>query len=897
MGLEFERIWALALFPVCAALVLWIDRRYRRRVRSIKAQVTLWVRIALVLLLVLAVSAPSILLPGGVNVTWVLADVSDSTASVRMQMQERIQAELDRLPKGEAVGIIGFGGDAMVETPLSEQPRFSGFHTAVSPDASSLSQGLQLAGALLPSDSTGRILVLSDGQTDDVKNFAESLRGRGITVDVLETPVEALPDMQVTQVTVPSEVFEGNIFSIQVMVDSTYSSKATLVLYQNGAPGATREVDIRKGENLFVFQDVAEKTGVVTYEAKLYAEGDSQSKNNSASAYLYAAGAPTLLLVEGVPGNGAELSKMLLASGMKVERIAPEDLPGTGDALRAYDGIVLANVDYDSAEEEQWLALEAAVRVLGRGLSVFGGDHSYALGGYRGTTLEKILPVTVEVRNQLQLPALSLMLVLDKSGSMTAGQFGITRLEVAKEAAMRSTEVLMGKDNVGVIAFDDAAKWVVPLQEVTDVAAIQEMIGTIRPGGGTAFYAALEASIDALMQAETPQKHIIFLSDGEPGDRGFEQLVMRARQNGITLTTVAVGDGANTRLMEMLATIGGGRAYIVGEFDNIPKIFTKETFLVGGTFVQNREFIPLVTEISALTNFERFPRLTGYLSTLEKPMAVVSLVSDREDPVLAWWNYGAGTALAWTSDTEGAWTESFLHWEESAAFFGGLIGKTLPKETQSGDLQVQAENGMAHVSYVLPENAAAEGLQTIASVLNPDGTQTKFILTQTDVNTYEGSFSTGAQGAYALRIEQEKEGEIVRVKEGGAVVSFAKEYDLRGQSAEGSLSSLAESTGGRVLSSEEPFFPEQKKSVHARKQLATLLCGMAVVLWLFDIALRRLGWESAVLAWLGKQAEKGETIQSGAARKKIKIKKEPEKSSPADTADRLLAAKRKRKQL
>ena len=95
---------------------------------------------------------------------------------------------------------------------------------------------------------------------------------------------------------------------------------------------------------------------------------------------------------------------------------------------------MLANVDVDSAGEAQWQALEVAVRVLGRGLCVLGGGSSIRLGGYRGSLLETMLPVTIDVRNQLQMPSLSLMLVIDKSGSMTEGQFGTSRLEVAKEA-------------------------------------------------------------------------------------------------------------------------------------------------------------------------------------------------------------------------------------------------------------------------------------------------------------------------------------------------------------------------------------------------------------------------------------------------------------------------------
>ena len=60
----------------------------------------------------------------------------------------------------------------------------------------------------------------------------------------------------------------------------------------------------------------------------------------------------------------------------------------------------------------------------------------------RGTSLEALLPVSIDVRNKQRMPALSLVICIDKSGSMTSGQFGASRIEAAKEAAMSALEVL-----------------------------------------------------------------------------------------------------------------------------------------------------------------------------------------------------------------------------------------------------------------------------------------------------------------------------------------------------------------------------------------------------------------------------------------------------------------------
>jgi uncharacterized membrane protein len=609
--------------------------------------------------------------------------------------------------------------------------------------------------------------------------------------------------------------------------------------------------------------------------------------------------------VEGREGESRELQKILDASGFAWETVTPAGMPQSAEALRKYDATVLVNADADTFSANALSALDAYVKTLGRGLAVIGGDQSYALGGYRGSRLEEMLPVTIDVRNQMDLPSLALMLVIDKSGSMTGGQFGTTRLEVAKEAAMRSVEVLTGRDQVGVIAFDDAAKWVVPLQNASDIAAIQDAIGTIRPGGGTAFYTPLYEALTALTDADAKLKHVIFLTDGEAGDNGFDLLVQNMAQNGITLTTVAVGSGANVKVLSRLAQIGNGRAYTAGEFDNIPKIFTKETYLVTGSYVQNRIFTPVVTEISTLTDFAGFPRLSGYLAATEKPLATVSMVSDREDPLLAWWQYGAGRVLAWTSDIKGAWTGQFLGWDQAAAFFSGLVSHVLPEGGQEGELNVQMDGTQAKVTYTAPAEAENENMDTSAHVLMPDGTETDAELTEVSPGEYEGSFNAPQQGAYAIRAEQTQNGAAVRQLEGGAVRSYSEEYDLRRQGGEEELIRLANVTGGRVITDPKEMFTARGTQAQSRRMLRPLLLSLAIVLFLLDIALRRLSIDRMLAKAFGMAKEKAEASlakrrekpQRQVVAKPGKKKDAPVAVSATDMADSLLKAREQKKHL
>ena len=904
MSLEFARPLLLLLLPAYIALIYLIDRRGGRRSRRIKHRVARVMRCLLTCLCVLALAAPSVVLPGGQQAVWILADASASARGMQDQMTQSVRTALENKDASVNAGVIAFGGNAMVEKPLAQDGTYNGVTTAVDAQASDLSSALTLASALLPEDAHGRIVVLSDGATEDVRAAAQQLAARGVTVDFQSFSGDALPDAQISQLNVPSRVYQGQSFTVTVQVTANHDTAGTLVLYQNRTPVSSREVTLRRGDNTFTFRDTAADTGVVTYEARLISEGDSCAQNDSMGGYVYVQGAPKLLLVEGRQGEGSEMAAMLSAAAMQYETVLPAQLPYDAEQLRQYDGVVLVNVDYDAADEEQWAALDSAVRVLGRGLTVIGGDSSYALGGYRGSKLEEMLPVTIDVRNKLDLPSLALMLVIDKSGSMSDGMFGTTRLELAKEAAMRAAEVLTPNDQVGVIAFDDAAKWVVNLQKAEDVEAIQNQIGTIRPGGGTAFFTALYEATYALMNAQAQQKHIIFLTDGEAGDTGYLQLCDIMQQNDITLTTVAVGSGADQATLRTLAQQGGGRAYAANEFDNLPKIFTKETYLVSGSYVQNRTFTPVITEQSALTAFEGFPQLSGYLAATEKSLAAVSLMSDREDPILAWWQYGAGRVVAFMADSRGAWTSEFLQWDQAAAFYGGMAAFTLPGEEREGQLTTERQGDALRIVYTAPEGAQT-GLSTSVTALLPDGTQTQLALQESAPGVYEGEIAAAQLGAYALRVEQrDASGELQRVMEGGAVNGYSGEYDLRNQNAESTLPYLSALTGGREITDSAEMLKSTRAVVRARRDLTQPLLWALMVLLLCDIALRRLSWDVALERYLNarraarqqppRREKPAETAQKPKEKPKP-VQPEQPRPAPTQTAQQLLNKQKNKK--
>ena len=826
MSIEWLHPLRLLALPACALAVFVICRL--RKSRSLKERISHALRYVIIALAVLALAGTGLMTASPDRTAFLLLDASASVDEAEML---KLAGEALEQSGSRRTGVITFGRDAAVERSLGREAPLTGLTARVDRGGSDLGSALQLAAALLPEDSNGGIAVISDGRVtgaEDAFRLAD-----GLPVNVLKTGIRTGADAQVTSVSVPASLYTGQKYTTTVTVHANAAGEATLLLTRDRGEAQTRTVTLRKGENTFAFDSVAGGAGVSTVEARILLPGDTLSANDSSGAFTVVSGAPAVLIAEGQTGAGENLERMLKAAGMETRVVPANMLPANPADLMAWHAVALVNVDAGQMDETQTAALESAVKELGVGLAVYGGDNSYALGGYRGSELEKMLPVTIDVRNRMDLPSTALVLVIDKSGSMTESTYGVTRLQLAREAACAALEVLSPHDQAGVIAFDDAGKWVFTPQYVTDVKALQDQVATIRPGGGTAFYTPLLMAYEALKGIQAQYRHVIFLTDGEAGDTGYMDVVKHMAEAGITVTTVAVGDGADYSGMRRIAEAGNGRMYAAGPFDSLPRIFTKETMMISGAYVQNRVFTPMVTDAS-MTDFPGFPQLGGYQATTEKPMATVSLCSDREDPIMAWWQYGAGRVLCWTSDVQGGWSSAFLGWDRAAEFFAGTVSFLLPDRSEAGEVS------MAEGKMVWETEAPEEASAAAVTVLRPDGEKESVRLERVSDTRFEGAADTALSGAYAVRIEMEDgKGRVLKTVESGDVVSWTSEYDQRREDT-GALEKLAAETGGKVCDTPGGLLDFPDTAARKRIDLSPWLALAALILFLLDIAQRRL---------------------------------------------------------
>src|SRR5207253_9639033 len=142
----------------------------------------------------------------------------------------------------------------------------------------------------------------------------------------------------------------------------------------------------------------------------------------------------------------------LSGGGMQVETQPPTAVPTQPEVLGAYSAVVLADVPASSLDDAQQSTLRSFVRDLGRGLLAIGGDTSFGQGDYVGTPLDDVLPVRSSVRSHRDQGRVSLLLVIDTSGSMSDDVYreGTTKVAMAKQAALLSSQQLSSRDQVGI---------------------------------------------------------------------------------------------------------------------------------------------------------------------------------------------------------------------------------------------------------------------------------------------------------------------------------------------------------------------------------------------------------------------------------------------------------------
>lgn len=851
---------ALFLILPALALLVWFDARSTHPMGAARRRWLLFTRAILVLLALLAIASPARLMTSRDQSVLFLLDHSRSQGEAGLRSVYEAAARLqERLGAGAGVGHVAVGAEGRLLVPPGGR---GGLPDAAAATrlmeeigaSSNFERGALLARGLFPAGSSRHLILVGDGveTRGSLVNAAKEAAVAGIKIHALGVTGAIQPDVRVTRLaTSQSRLNEGASLDLTATVEGSLAGPGKLRLFENGVEVDAVDIDLKAGE-LFShrFTRVPEKRNIYNYRAVIEGfEGrDAIPENNESLAIVDVRGKPLFLYVEGEEGESRYLVGAMEKEGIRLDVRSPEGLPGSLQELAGYDGIILSDIPAHRIGEGRMTAMRDYVEKLGGGFVMIGGMNSFGVGGYYRTPVEEILPVKLKAPDQEEFQSSALALVIDRSGSM-AGQ----KIEICKAAAVASAELLTNKDFIGVYAFDSQVHEIVPMTKVTSISTIASQIALIGSGGGTNAYPGMVRAREELNRVKSKIKHMIVLTDGQTSGEGYQALASQCHAEGITISTVAVGAGAQVGLLQSIAAAGGGQSYVTMDPTSIVRIFTQDTLTHTGRMIREEAFEPkLVEKHPMLRDWEdgQAPPLLGYVKTNRKATAQIPLVTDTGDPLLAHWRFGLGKVTAFTSDCKSRWAALWVSdWEGYSRLWSQILRETArAPQGLFMDLRLEEEGSEVKVAVDLAEDAATrrDGATVEADVFHVPANALGSTMTTIATLT----LGQEGPGWYGSRFRPTDPGVyLVRARSGSQMVSAGHVHNPSTEVATGRiddalLKEACKITGGTYLENADSPLELTGQDVARYVELWPWLMLAFLAVFLIDLAIRR--WENVL---------------------------------------------------
>lgn len=808
----------------------------------------------------------------------------------------------------DQAGVVAFDGRAAVEQLPQKALAIENISEPIDPDQTDLAAAMRMGLALFTDETVRRLVVLSDGNENvgTALEEAEQYGAAGVPVDVVPIRYRHGDEVVFERLSAPPTAKAEETINLQMVLRSQSDRPVTgeILLYHNeqlvdldpDADGAGYGVELDPGPNRLTVPVPLRVAGAHRFRAvfepdELYA--DTIPGNNEGRAFTVVSGQGRILILtpdsEDDP-RGNRRSADLLAAALERERLVCDvEVAGQNplDQVRLleYSAVILSNVSADRLTPEEREGLAVYVRDLGGGLIMVGGDESFGAGGWMDTPVEEVMPVSFDVKSKRQIPKGALVLVMHACEIPQGNYWG-------ERVAIAAVKTLSSRDLVGVISYRwnsaDERYWDFPLGPVGDKTQVIQHIRQMQMGDLPDLDPPLRSAVDALAQRDDAAvKHMIVTSDFDcQPARG--DVISKMKKYGITCTTVALGAPPHTDFgaARKLAEQTGGTAYDTQKYDELPKIFIKESRIVRRSLINENPFTPqlvsaLPTTVAGLAG-EPIPQLGGYVVTTAKPLAQVPLVRQAEqneaDPVLAHWQVGLGKTVAFTSGMWPSWGGDWAEWPKFSKFWAQLVRWCSRQPAAAAfDVSTAVQGGKGRIRIdALDKNTAAINFMNIEGVLvRPNHESQPLQLTQTGPGTYEGEFDARAAGSYVANFKYEV-GRGADALSGslqtGLSVAFSPEYREL-ETNEALLSEVAQRTGGRVLTLADTaaaFDTTSLTPAEARRPIWEYLVRWMLLLFLLDVAVRRIAINPIEIArkvrrFIGELAGKRQPAEASAA--------------------------------
>jgi hypothetical protein len=180
------------------------------------------------------------------------------------------------------------------------------------------------------------------------------------------------------------------------------------------------------------------------------------------------------------------------------------------------------------------------------------------------------------------LPPMNISFGIDISGSMSSQD----KLDWVKESFHIFIEKVRPQDFVSVVIFDNLVEILIAPTQIRsqqDRDRFKRQVDNLRPRGGTNIYGGMEMGyqqVQASYRANYTNR-VILLSDGEDNASGktkkdFLDACTRYKEQGINISTIALGASADISLMVDMAVAGGGSSRFISDRTVMEQTFGSE---------------------------------------------------------------------------------------------------------------------------------------------------------------------------------------------------------------------------------------------------------------------------------------------------------------------------------
>jgi hypothetical protein len=679
-------------------------------------------------------------------------------------------------------------------------------------------------------------------------------------------------DIAVRRIEAPEVVGEGESFTLNAWLQVPVAQKIEYRLQRNGVVISEGERDLDGGEQRLVFRDRAGSPGSQSYELSIQGvAADPVPQNNTARRLVGIRGQKPILLVEEDGRSGT--AELLRASDLKIETRRPDDIDWSLASLSNYSGLFLENVSTEHLNHDELEMIKSWVRDTGSGLVLSGGKNGYARGGYYGSPLEEILPVSMELRREHHKISVAVVTALDRSGSMAmpAGG-GRTKMDLANLGAAEVVQLLSPMDEIGVVAVDSMPHTIVSLRKNSDKQATTGKIRRIQSmGGGIFVFEALKAASRMLASATAKTRHIILFADAadaeQPGE--YQELLEKCRGAGISCSVIALGTKSDTdaRFLQDVAARGEGSCYFTTDPKDLPRLFAQDTFVYArNTFVEETTPIRFTGGLTTLIgrSLPDSPPIGGYNLCYLRPEALLSAVTvdENQSPLVASWQAGLGRVLCYTGQLDGQFTGPIASWPALGDLLTSMVLWTSGRRDELPDnmlLQQSIVDGSCRIRLHLDPESESVPLRDLPEVtllrdlpgMPPERDTAK--LRWIDPVTLGTSVSLAGNETLVATVTLPERPEVGAITLPPTCLPYSPEFlptePGRGRAA---LEQLAEATGGEErieMAGIWKSLPRLPRWV----DIAYWLILTAAMFFVMEVFERRTGWVTALFARLTRR--------------------------------------------